>query len=46
MGDYISIVNIKESFDDLLVGYYNDEKNPPDPLEDLQNVIFVKVGNN
>lgn len=46
VGDYISIINIKESFDDLLVGYYDDKKDPPDPLEDLHNVIFVKVKNN
>lgn len=43
VGDYIIVINIKDSFDDLLSSYYNDEKYPPDPLEHLNNVILVKV---
>ncbi len=43
VGDYIIAINIKDSFDDLLLSYYNDEKYPPDPMEYLNNVILLKV---
>lgn len=43
LGDNIVVINIKDSFDDLLLSYYNDKKEPPDPLEYLNNVILVKV---
>lgn len=43
VGNYIVVINIKDSFNNLLSSYYDDKKYPPDPIERLNNVILVKV---